>query len=748
MALRNRRGGKHAVKDEDLTHTKYDDYSRQQLFVATKEAGLYVKDDKKSVMARKLADRDQILQLAERRAAQKRNEMDGRRLQEEKNEEMAKKARRRARAERNNDREQKCEVREDVRSDSEDSIDTDEEDKHDAHKCTVTDGDVLSDVSFEDDESDSSVLGLEGSPVEQDCKLSLFEWPYTTMPLPYPPTTPRAEQHPTALTFAPMKLITTQTREKVTLPGLKYPAGIDPDVAPILDPLTRNAVRHGHLVGLLAHAVVEPATIWASRTIVQGWNGRIYFALPPPNSTRDDDLQRMYQEWDIEHRKLLQPTPGMRNLEAAKADRKRRSAQRRVIKRRQTVELYKACKWRPQAIGYAPAYLDWQKGSACNTRHQEGTLVNLFYIRFQGCDVPHYYFWAGEGERSDPTNPDPEWSPEVFEQQNAAQTAVGYSSSLAPTKIRVRRLTAPPTARHDCLVASSFEPTLVAIESDLCTYGLLATLCKSKACASCAGKEQAWNIFTRNLPALYPSGGFPTAPLVAPVSGMCVAEKLAALLSGRGVICLSGEESWTRNDDAVWDIFSCVEDEDVPMSEDAAMEGVGTLQRSCLNSNNEAQNESSMQALCRCDSTDACMQPKERRVWAWLENISSRYSPRVLPLLSSSTPAELEPQPEPISPLDLNDTIAQLNLNHTSTVPACSFCNLSWAAMKNRKKAAHMLSHFSILHPALSTQRISQTHAVGTGVKRRHSYLHTRTLTRYSSLCDKERNGKCKDAED
>jgi hypothetical protein len=107
MTLRNRRGGKHAVKDEDLTHTKYDDYSRQQLFVAAKEAGLYVKDDKKSVMARKLADRDRILQLAERRAAQKRKGMDGRRLQEEKNEEMAKKARRRARAERKNDREQK-----------------------------------------------------------------------------------------------------------------------------------------------------------------------------------------------------------------------------------------------------------------------------------------------------------------------------------------------------------------------------------------------------------------------------------------------------------------------------------------------------------------------------------------------------------------------------------------------------------------------------------------------------------------
>ena len=103
-----------------------------------------------------------------------------------------------------------------------------------------------------------------------------------------------------------------------------------------------------------------------------------------------------------------------------------------------------------------------------------------------------------------------------------------------------------------------------------------------------------------------------------------------------------------------------------------------------------------------------------------------------------------EPQPEPISPLDLNDAINQLDLNHTSTVPTCPFCNLSWVAMKNRRKAAHMLSHSSTLHPALSTQRISRIYAVGTDVKRRHLYLHTRTLASYSSLCDKEHNSKTK----
>ena len=121
---------------------------------------------------------------------------------------------------------------------------------------------------------------------------------------------------------------------------------------------------------------------------------------------------------------------------------------------------------------------------------------------------------------------------------------------------------------------------------------------------------------------------------------MCVAGKSAALLSGCGVIRLSGEESWTRDDDAVRDIVSWVEGEDVSMSEDAAPEGTGTLQRSCLDGNNEAQNENAVQALCRRDSMDAYMQAKERCVWAWLENISSGYSPCILPPPSSSTPTD------------------------------------------------------------------------------------------------------------
>ena len=51
MAPQHRRGGKHAVKDEDLTHTKYDDYNREQLLAAVKEAGCYVKNARKIHLA-------------------------------------------------------------------------------------------------------------------------------------------------------------------------------------------------------------------------------------------------------------------------------------------------------------------------------------------------------------------------------------------------------------------------------------------------------------------------------------------------------------------------------------------------------------------------------------------------------------------------------------------------------------------------------------------------------------------------
>src|SRR5690242_1495919 len=305
--MASRRGGKHSVKDKDLTHTKYDDYTREQLVAAVKDAGCYVKDEKKSVMARKLADHDQDMMIDRARALQERKEKEEQQQNEAMNAAGAIQTRRRARARRNKHRRERREYAEDVSSDSDDSEDFEERDRIDAHKLTVTGGEALSDESREDTDSESSIRSV-NPRITPSCKLRLFEWPYTTMPSSHPTESHRFERFPTPLPYTPLKLLTTHTNEKITLPGSKYPIGVPPDFVPILDPLTRLAARHGHTIGLLARATIESATSWAARTIISGWNGRMHFSLPP-NDAEDTSLDLVYSKWSIDNALLLQPTP-------------------------------------------------------------------------------------------------------------------------------------------------------------------------------------------------------------------------------------------------------------------------------------------------------------------------------------------------------------------------------------------------------------------------------------------------------
>lgn len=267
MSISHRRGGKHAVKDRDLTHTKYDDYSREQLLVAVKEVGCYVKDEKKSVMARRMADHDQNMENAERKAKQEQEEKEQKKKQEIREASKAKDLRRRARRMRNEARDRKRELEEDVSSMSDDTEDLEERGRADAHKLTVTGGEIASDETWEDTCSEASYRSV-NTRIAPASNLRLHEWPHSFEPSSELPEDFRFELFPAPLTYAPLKLITTQTGEKVSLPGLKYPAGVEPDFAPILDPLVRSAARHGHTIGLLAHAVIESATSWSRRTII------------------------------------------------------------------------------------------------------------------------------------------------------------------------------------------------------------------------------------------------------------------------------------------------------------------------------------------------------------------------------------------------------------------------------------------------------------------------------------------------
>ncbi|KAF2621277.1 hypothetical protein BU25DRAFT_463774 [Macroventuria anomochaeta] len=201
--------------------------------------------------------------------------------------------------------------------------------------------------------------------------------------------------------------------------------------------------------------------------------------------------------------------------------------------------------------------------------------------------------------------------------------------------------------------------------------------------------------------------------------GMCVVEKIAALMCGCEVLPCTGAESWTRDDDALWGVVTRVDDEDVGMCEDDAAEERQDLPRSSSGSKDEV--EDRVQALHRRDNMDIMMHPKEKRVWAWLDNISSMYSPRIVLPSPIATSSKTEINGGPISPLDINNTAMR---------PICPFCNTDWQTMKDFEKAEHMLSHshMELKHATTAASRID---AMGVGVKRRHSFLSVRTLRSY-----------------
>ncbi|KAJ4356959.1 hypothetical protein N0V95_002902 [Ascochyta clinopodiicola] len=703
MAAAHRRGGKHAVKDEDLTHTKYDHYAREELLAAVKEAGCYVKDDKKSTMARKLAKHDQELQFSARRTAQEQKEKEDKRQEELRDAAKAKKDQRRAREKRNNDRGRRREHGEDVSSNSEDTVDADEQDRHDAQKLTVTGGEALSDETWEDTASESTVRSR-NPPIEPECKLRLFEWSYITVPPKSPLLHADEEQFPMQLTYTPLKLITMQTREKITLPGLKYPAGIDSDYVPVLDSCTRAAARHGHMIGLLAHATIEPASAWASRTLVQGWNGHMYFSLPPRDDVKNRQLADVYQKWNLENAKLLRLTPGALD---PKADRWHRFAQRLTNKRKQVADMYETCRWRPLAVSYLPSYLDWERGmKSASLAPCEKSINNLYYVRFPGYDLPHYYFWARQSEWGDPTTPNPAWTVSLEHKDN---TQVVADANTPPSKalVRIKKVDTALPLRHNSPEISDPDTTRSSVELDLCTHGLSATLTKHKVFTVSAGKTQAWNVFAQRIPALYPSGELPDAPPAEPRQGMSVAEKIAALELGHVFSPFNGEESWTKDDDAAWDVVSG--DSNACNAEMGSSSSAGT-----------SSIEDEVNALYRRDSMDALLRPQDKRIYNWLEHISSAYSPKVAPL--SPTVKDTEPEPKLSSPVSPSD--------NADTGPTCPFCNTTWGTLKDWERSAHMLSHShtSLMHIITAPSLIN---AIGIGAKRRHSLLSITTLRSY-----------------
>ncbi|KAF1940478.1 hypothetical protein EJ02DRAFT_494726 [Clathrospora elynae] len=399
QSVAHRRGGTHKVRDQDKTDSIYDTYNYKQLLDTAKERGIYRKDMKKAEMAFALKHHDEERTKAEREAVIVRQ-----RLQQQARKEQQRRlhAKQKRRVENERGRERDEDVSDDTMSEKE--MEANQKTRDEYKRDTV--GQVLSDESWESTSTESSTRSG-NRPIEADCKLRLFEWPYEDMPLLNAPSwlTDVAfdpENLPQQVAYVPLKVITTGSKQTLFLPGNKYPTDVYPDYVPILSLQTRKAARNGIMEGVLRKATIERATDWATRTQVQGWNARMYFNLPSRNEAKD--LAETYQKWLIENRKLLRVKG---RGDGVSADRKRRHAQRERNKGRKTAEVYESSKWRLPAVCYISAYLDF--GLQEWKREEWRKLDNLFFIRFPGCDVPHYYFWTQEGEWDDPTARNEAW---------------------------------------------------------------------------------------------------------------------------------------------------------------------------------------------------------------------------------------------------------------------------------------------------------------------------------------------------
>jgi hypothetical protein len=443
QAVAHRRGGTHRVKDEDKTNTIFDEYDYKQLKAECIERGVYVKDMKKVAMARALAKNEREKKEAERNARIERANREqqlAREKQREADRQLKENAARRRK-----------QMEKQLRRDRDESVSDDtpnEDELQNMHKQMLADeieygqqgpvGRALSEESWDSSSTDTTFRSTEPLIVA-DCRLRLFEWTFLEMPSPVPrssplsfrqmnveswpnsPTSPtgmlvRPPPIPRNVPYVPLKVHTIETREKLFLPGQTYPPGVDPDYVPVLSQQTRQALRNGILEGILRKATIERASTWTSRTQVQGWNARMFFFLPARNETKK--LPEVYNKWYLENRRLLRVKP---RSEGIKLDREQRHKQRHMNKLKKHAEVLEASEYRPTAVCYLPAYLDFDVKMSKKQRMQEEaerTLDNLFFIRFPGCDVPHYYFWARRGQWADPTVPNPDWTPAMAQEED------------------------------------------------------------------------------------------------------------------------------------------------------------------------------------------------------------------------------------------------------------------------------------------------------------------------------------------
>ncbi|KAH7078646.1 hypothetical protein BKA63DRAFT_591302 [Paraphoma chrysanthemicola] len=704
QAAAHKRGGTHRVREQDKTNTIFDEWDYKQLKAECIERKIYVKDMKKVEMAKALAANEREKKRREREAVIERENKQQQLAKEKRREEARKMREAAAKTRRKIEKQARRERDESVSDDTPDEeelkvMHNELKGRDDEDPAQIQVGQALSEDSWDSTSTETTSQTTDTQTVA-GCRLQLFEWPYPTVPSPTIPSSQipparspggsillRPEPRvPRRMLYVPLKVHTTGTKEKMFLPGQTYPPGVDPDYVPILPPCVRRAVRNGHTTGILRNASIEPATAWAKRTSIHGWNAHMLFSLPSRSATTT--LQAVYNKWNLEDRKLLRVKPT-----DSKADRDRRHAQRAANKKRKVADVLDACQWRPTAVCYLPAYLDYGEDPSPQGR----TLENLWYVRFPGCDVPHYYFWSRRGQWDNPATPNPSWQGAQGQHDQLADfeedendgiklkdgTGVSQKRLPQPTKPPYRTLIRVATPWTPSPPPSLSSPPTVSdivtrIEHELRTVGLAATLTYYRSKWLDNGKEPAWTAFARKLSLLYPSGNIPTTPPVNPAGAVSVAMKLASLdMLGREALLppFKGDEPWTSNDDGRWEVVEV-------MASDNDSEHAQTQASSRRGEVNALYRRSSIQLPSRL-STAACT--------AWLDTVSPSFAPL--------SPGSVAASPEP----EVSEAIREewerqfLQPSPRGMNLKCPFCLLPLGSMSFEAQAMHMYGHGTIL---------------------------------------------------
>jgi hypothetical protein len=595
----HRRGGTHCVKDSDRTNTHWDDKSYQELLIVAKDRGVWRKDMPKKQMAKALAAKDRADRVAAKKVADEANKL-RKEIEEKSQKEKEEKEKRQWEKEaRRRERERLAALGEDLTSSS-----SDEDDGPSDGNVGV--GQILDD---EDDESTTTITTIASSlaPISPALKLRIFEWQYGNVPDSSPPLSPilpsnhfqGTEPLPIKIPYMVMNVVTTKTRETLELPGCEMPEEVGPDFVPSLPEHTKDCARNGVLLSPLRNAVIERGSDWAARTQVQWWNGRMYFHLPPRKSKTD--LASVYAKW---RKKKIANSQERRKVGAGiqKLEPKAKVQQRLQDQREKMLDVYAASEYRPP-ICYVPSYLGYPLLD--DDEEVEKSPHNLFYIRFRGVCLPHYFFWADPAEWEDPTVPNPAW----FERE-ARASSITYQHSPHKAQALVKRIPLPHkfSALATPPKGSKYKVAIWAIERDLYHHGWANTMYVLRDKWLKEGKGGRWTRLISRIVEEFPAGRLPNSPPVCPPrpNTTSLAEKLAAVdvpSPLRFVEPIQGDEHWTRDDSAYWVTVDFAPDQKLEEN----------IQHELLRSGTPTE----PQALHR--------RPSE--VFAWMDNIGSPHTP-------------------------------------------------------------------------------------------------------------------------